>query len=172
MDPFIFPDGRIVYASWQRALLDRGKVTPQSYAECLFAVCRKAISERQRLGAVAPSVPFMEVGLTRAGMRNREVLLQRMTAIVTTGGAGTRKGRLFWPVLLAATLMVAISAVAIQRHGDWSHDRLMLSTVVNLERMELRASSGLSLDGYCLPRMQGRRRSLPIPRMRLAVAWP
>lgn len=130
------------------ALLDRGKVTPQSYAECLFAVCRKAISERQRLGAVAPSVPFMEVGLTRAGMRNREVLLQRMTAIVTTGGAGTRKGRLFWPVLLAATLMVAISAVAIQRHGDWSHDRLMLSTVVNLERMELRASSGLSLDGY------------------------
>ncbi|MHC4928952.1 MAG: HzsA-related protein [Planctomycetota bacterium] len=25
MDPFIFPDGRIVYASWQRALLDRGK---------------------------------------------------------------------------------------------------------------------------------------------------
>ena len=25
MDPFIFPDGRIVYASWQRSLLDRGK---------------------------------------------------------------------------------------------------------------------------------------------------
>ena len=35
--------------------------------------------------------------------------------------------------LLALTLTVA---VAIQKPGDWSQDRLMLSTIVNLERLE------------------------------------
>ncbi|MFC6585134.1 hypothetical protein [Sulfitobacter aestuariivivens] len=36
------------------------------------------------------------------------------------------------PLLSAIVLMT----VAIQSPGDWSHDRLMLSTVVNLDRMD------------------------------------
>ena len=35
--------------------------------------------------------------------------------------------------LLAAT---TFTSLAIQSPGDWSHDRLMLSTVVNLDRLD------------------------------------
>jgi hypothetical protein len=31
---------------------------------------------------------------------------------------------------------VLLSAMAIQSPGDWSQDRLMLSTIVNLERLD------------------------------------
>jgi hypothetical protein len=30
----------------------------------------------------------------------------------------------------------SLFAASIQTHKDWTHDRLMLSTVVNLERLE------------------------------------
>jgi hypothetical protein len=36
------------------------------------------------------------------------------------------------PLLVAVTF----ATIAIQSPGDWSHDRLMLSTVVNLDRLD------------------------------------
>jgi hypothetical protein len=38
---------------------------------------------------------------------------------------------------------VMISAVMMRSPADWSHDRLMLSTIVNLERLETRNSNNL-----------------------------
>jgi len=36
-----------------------------------------------------------------------------------------------------------LMAFAIQKPNDWSHDRLMLSTIVNLDRLEQRNSVSL-----------------------------
>ena len=36
--------------------------------------------------------------------------------------------------------LLVFGTVAIQRPGDWSQDRLMLSTIVNLERLEARTA--------------------------------
>jgi hypothetical protein len=40
---------------------------------------------------------------------------------------------MFVSALLATGVMA--TALLMQRPGDWSHDRIMLSTIVNLERM-------------------------------------
>jgi hypothetical protein len=34
--------------------------------------------------------------------------------------------------------VVGLASIAVQKPNDWSHDRLMLSTIINLERLELR----------------------------------
>ncbi|MDU8942099.1 M56 family metallopeptidase [Ovoidimarina sediminis] len=130
------------------AVLERRVITPRAYADCLLSVCRQAITERQKTGSLAPRVPFLDIGGAKAGRRNQATLVRRMTSIVAARSGGATDRCLFWPVLVVAGFIVAIGATAIQRHGDWSHDRLMLSTVVNLERMEIRANSGLSLDGF------------------------
>jgi hypothetical protein len=39
-------------------------------------------------------------------------------------------------VILPLMGLTMLAAVAIQSPDDWSHDRLMLSTVVNLERLD------------------------------------
>jgi hypothetical protein len=45
--------------------------------------------------------------------------------------------------------LTLLAAVAIQRPGDWSQDRLMLSTIVNLERLAvMNATSTLIQPGY------------------------
>jgi hypothetical protein len=36
--------------------------------------------------------------------------------------------------------LVILASLAIHRPSDWSQDRLMLSTIVNLERLEARTT--------------------------------
>ena len=43
----------------------------------------------------------------------------------------------------------------MQRPGDWSHDRLMLSTIVNLERMASRTASPDSASASASDILQG-----------------
>jgi len=43
---------------------------------------------------------------------------------------------------------VLVCAVAIQRSGDWSQDRLMLSTIVNLERLDQINSQASTLGAW------------------------
>jgi len=50
--------------------------------------------------------------------------------------------------LLALTVTITLAALAIQRPGDWSQDRLMLSTIVNLERLEARNAVLARLANY------------------------
>jgi hypothetical protein len=59
------------------------------------------------------------------------------------------------PTALAALMLAPLigltflAAISIQRPGDWSQDRLMLSTIINLERLEMmNANSTLKVPGY------------------------
>ena len=67
--------------------------------------------------------------------RNGSFLEQRITSALTK--RRPRRQKLLF-ALVATPLLVAVTfiTVAIQSPGDWSHDRLMLSTVVNLERLD------------------------------------
>ena len=55
---------------------------------------------------------------------------------------GRRKGQTVRQTQPAAIACAVIAtAFLIQRPGDWSHDRIMLSTIVNLERMAHRSAA-------------------------------
>ena len=50
---------------------------------------------------------------------------------------------------------VLATAMLMQRPGDWSHDRLMLSTIVNLERMASRNAAPTSTPTSASDILQG-----------------
>jgi hypothetical protein len=60
-----------------------------------------------------------------------------------TGGNGViSRARL----IVVAAMMISLAGTlsfAVQKPADWSHDRLMLSTIINLERLEKRNQVGL-----------------------------
>ncbi|MEM7598760.1 MAG: M56 family metallopeptidase [Pseudomonadota bacterium] len=113
--------------SCDEAVLARRGFQPLDYALCLLRFCERAVLGRQGLN----------VGLVAQGrLSARRDLAQRLLSLGTMG-AGGRVG--FLPAVgFAGVLTVgfALFAASIQTHKDWTHDRLMLSTVVNLERLE------------------------------------
>ena len=137
-----------VFHIWKRAvdrlrelacdqqLLARGQFDAVAYSECLLRICRNGLRKGQ--------VGFHAVGMVQTTARITEpdpvrFLRYRITSLLAS--APPVRGRWFGMVILAPlALAIAVGSVAIQQQGDWSHDRLMLSTIVNLER--LRSNQG------------------------------
>jgi hypothetical protein len=105
------------------------------YCKCLIDVARKnVLNSRGLLGAQPFAVPLVEARskLTKSRSTN---LGKRILAM------SQRKGpRPSFSVTLLLTgalcTSVFIAALAVQQPKGWSHDRIMLSTVMNLERLE------------------------------------
>lgn len=113
-----------------QGVMRRKSVSAQDYANCLLRVCTNAM--RRQNGPVAA------VALLQArGRRNAHFLRHRVLQMIEGGAAESRRW-LVPALLIPLMLAVTLSAVAIQQSGDWSQDRLMLSTIVNLERLNQR----------------------------------
>lgn len=111
----------------------------RAYCECLIRACRSATQERVFFGQKALSVGLIDgapTGLNH-GLHGR---ILAITSQKTAPG-----WRSFW-MAMACVFLTATLATSIltQRSGDWSHDRLMLSTIVNLDRMAERSDAGTS----------------------------
>jgi len=78
----------------------------------------------------------------RRETRRSATLEQRILAV--TAKTSPQDHTLSW-ALLSGLLVgaVMLTTLLMQRPSDWSHDRLMLSTIVNLERMASRNFTSL-----------------------------
>lgn len=130
--------------SCDETLLRHRRIDPRAYAQCLLSVCDRSVARRQARNLALPRVPLVAFG---EGRRAARILRQRIAAICGRNLASTRQKAPVWVPLALATLAVILVASSLRNSADWSQDRLMLSTVVNLERMETR-NAGLSLAGY------------------------
>ncbi len=119
-----------------QALLRRRRVTPRGYADCLLNVCRRSIDASSSFNLVTPRVPLLSTH--GVGQRNFRVLQQRISVLSESGAAQIQTTRSFWLSLSMLGLICVLAVSAFQKRGDWSQDRLMLSTVVNLERLKSR----------------------------------
>ena len=61
--------------------------------------------------------------------------MRRMEALVEAQ-AEPKSTRLSLLLFLPLAMLTLVAALGIQSSGDWSQDRLMLSTIINLERLE------------------------------------
>ena len=113
-----------------RRLMARRKLGIAAYCQCLLRVCDDSLSTR-RLFAVTMPV----VGLLTAAPRSAGLLRRRMEALVDARSE-PRTTRLSLLLLAPLAILTFIAALAMQRPGDWSQDRLMLSAILNLERFE------------------------------------
>ncbi len=121
--------------SCDSAVLNRGRIGMRDYCDTLLSVCQQTL-RRDRVFAVAvPKVTLVTADRSALRPRKASFLERRVTSILSA--RSLRHPRLvFGIVILPLAGAILLAAVAIQSPGDWSHDRLMLSTVVNLERLD------------------------------------
>ena len=116
--------------------LERSHVSARDYANALLNVAKRAtLSHREnRIGSL--SVPLLGRGIFFR-RTTKSQLAQRILAFAENDNKKPHK-------LFAASLMVLGSmlmlfgASAFQPNRGWSHDRIMISSVANLERLSLR----------------------------------
>ncbi|MEH6360783.1 MAG: M56 family metallopeptidase [Amylibacter sp.] len=111
----------------------------QAYCECLLKVCKNSIRKDDSYSIALPTVPFVQVENSPLGLDAAASLRQRIIAIVDPVTAPISR-KAFACLLLPSMALVILMSLTIQKSGDWSQDRLMLSTIVNLERLENRNS--------------------------------
>lgn len=121
--------------SCDRQVLARRGYDISAYCDCLLRVCRDGLRARRLVAAEAPVVALVRTDNRWFGGRSAALLKRRMLSVIE--GRAERHPRLAFALLSMPALAVTLTAaVAIQKPGDWSQDRIMLSTIVNLERLQ------------------------------------
>ena len=111
-----------------RAVLQTRKISPREYADCLLKFCGKK--------ATGTLVERMNVGLVRTRSRGARLALEDRLVALQRVHENHSSRQVLWLATGVLAVGVFLAAASVRDPGDWSHDRLMLSTVVNLERME------------------------------------
>lgn len=117
------------------AYLRKSRCTPRNYAKGLVRVAETAFVKQSGRAVYAFSVPL--VGRNRLFSRSAKSGLQDRIMVIAEG-EGDSPGR-----ILAGALVVTVFAIlhfgitAMQPSRGWSYDRIMVSSVANLERLNL-----------------------------------
>ncbi|WP_272004524.1 M56 family metallopeptidase [Roseovarius sp. ZX-A-9] len=116
-------------------VLASGRFGVKAYCDCLIRVCRNSLRDNRRGQIGVPVVSLVPMRAGRAGCRASTVLRGRVLSMLHARPLA-RTGRITSGAIIGVTVLTLLALAAIaQRSGDWSHDRLMLSTIVNLERL-------------------------------------
>ena len=113
--------------SCDATVLSRGRIAARTYCETLLSVCQTTLNRHRTFAAAQPKVTLVSAGAPSFLERRIRSLLQPRLA---------HERWVFSAAVVPLVTAVLLAGLAIQPPGDWSHDRLMLSTVVNLERMD------------------------------------
>jgi hypothetical protein len=116
--------------SCDRSLMARRRWSLRAYADCLLAVSADSLSRGRRTPRQLPVVGL----ISPFGPRGARLRHRLLTLVEAAPRAEPRRSPLVTALPLAAAVLLA--ALSMQSSADWSQDRLMLSTIVNLERLE------------------------------------
>ena len=134
--------------SCDRQVLDRKGYDVATYCQCLLRVCHNSLKRRRLFAVSTPVVALVQNENRLFGQRSAQVLRHRMVALID-GKVERHPAALAALMLLPLVGLTLLAAVSIQRPGDWSQDRLMLSTIINLERLAtMNAASTLKQPSY------------------------
>jgi beta-lactamase regulating signal transducer with metallopeptidase domain len=111
----------------QRVIAAR-RVSPHDYAACLLSFCARKVAPAE---AGVARVAFVSA----APKAPRRVLEQRILSLYHLPTLRHTRAMLIGAGLVLA-LGIGALAATVRQPGDWSQDRLMLSTIVNLERLD------------------------------------
>lgn len=121
--------------SCDRQVLARRGYNVAAYCDCLLRVCHDGLHRRRLLAVEVPVVALVRTEGGVFGGRAAALLKRRIVTVIE--GRAERHPTLVFTALTVPLLAVTLTAaVAIQKPADWSQDRIMLSTIVNLERLQ------------------------------------
>ena len=120
--------------SCDNRVLSLGRIDVAAYCETLLSVCQKTLRRDRAFVIAVPKVTLVTADRSMAREGRRSFLEHRIVTVLNA--PRLRRERMVFAAMAVPLLFaVAVTTLAIQPPGDWSHDRLMLSTVVNLERI-------------------------------------
>lgn len=121
-------------------VLDKKTHHVRDYCECLLRVCRTSLTEDRTNQIITPCVPFVQIDRRMNASHSGVFLRQRIVSMLDghTGFEGRRIGK---TLIVLSIIVTLFAALALRPTNDWSHDRLMLSTIVNLERLNTRSAT-------------------------------
>lgn len=135
------------YHAWKRQVEDlrefncdtrvlyKGRIDVRAYCDTLMSVCQKTLRRDRTFVIAVPKVTLVTADRSAIRDRKRSLLEHRILTLLDM--RRVRFERLVYAtVAVPMVALVVLATLAIQQPGDWSHDRLMLSTVVNLERLD------------------------------------
>ncbi|MCF6321439.1 MAG: M56 family metallopeptidase [Rhizobiaceae bacterium] len=125
--------------SCDQRVLARKRYDAKDYCACLLHVCQNSLEKRRLLAIALPKVALIQMNGALFG-RNPAMLLRQRVVSLLEGNVEKYPKTIFLALMIPLLAVVTISAIAIQRPDDWSQDRIMLSTIVNLERLAKRNS--------------------------------
>lgn len=130
--------------SCDQNVLKRGLFSAKEYCECLLRVCNGRFKRARLFKLRVPEVALIQTQAGFFSARPKKLLENRLLSALTGWDNGFSKVRLAF----LAILMVGFAAIfsfTVQKPADWSHDRLMLSTIINLERLHKRNQGSANL---------------------------
>lgn len=147
--PFFFWNPAFAYCKWDverlrelacdQQVLSRKSHPIREYCECLLRVCQTSLMGDRSNQIITPSVPFVQIDRRIHASHSEGFLKQRILSLLETRTVqGYRAVAAVLMLSLFATVICA--TMAVRPVTDWSQDRLMLSTIVNLERLNSRTT--------------------------------
>ena len=115
-------------------VLSSGRIDVRAYCETLLSVCQQTLRRDRAFVIAVPKVTL--VTANRSWRNGSNSLLENRILSLLDARRLSHQRLVFLAMAVPLVAAVAFTSVAIQQPGDWSHDRLMLSTVVNLERLD------------------------------------
>lgn len=112
-----------------QSVVSRKGIDAKDYTSCLLDYCAHSVAIN------SPRV--LHVALVN-GAKAKYALRQRVIALTEAPITTTPLPAAFLGLTLTLATVLAVGSASVRQTQDWSHDRLMLSTVVNLERLEAR----------------------------------
>ena len=116
-------------------VLTSGRIGIKAYCDTLLSVCQQTLRRDRTFVVAVPKVTL--VTADRSALRDGKMSFLENRINTLFDARVLRHPQLVYGAIMLPLLgMVMAAGLAIQSPGDWSHDRLMLSTVVNLERLD------------------------------------
>jgi beta-lactamase regulating signal transducer with metallopeptidase domain len=120
--------------SCDRQVMMRRRYKVAEYCDCLINVCHNSLRPRRMFAIDAPVVALVRTENRLFAERSAKLLKNRLMSLID-GKAETSPRAVFMVLVLPMLALTVAASLAIQKPGDWSQDRLMLSTIINLERI-------------------------------------
>lgn len=125
-------------------ILARRRLDVAAYVQCLLRVCDDSLAPRRLWAVSMPVVGLLQSWPARRVTGQGHMFRRRLEAVVASVPQRPVPKALMMLLIPLPALTLA-AALSIQQSADWTQDRLMLSTILNLERMATISSSGPSL---------------------------
>ena len=116
-------------------VISSGRIDVRAYCETLLSVCQQTLRRDRTFVIAVPKVTLVTADRTSLREGRLGFLEHRILSVLNSKRLA-HKRLVFLAAAVPLIAAVVLTSLAIQSPGDWSHDRLMLSTVVNLDRLD------------------------------------